>query len=201
MSRSTRPHLTRKDALMLAASVLLTCLLTPVFLWFLAPYFTYQIYMGGLAMGARDGYARLPPRLAADLAPHYAHDLAGASYAHTAMLPKHLAVADCKTVYFGDAAIVEHLRAGSPLTKRELRWLSHELTHGEQCERWGGRAKFARTWFSQAGEQAWNVVRRGATSEAVQEYLRTKNIAELHDAMPMEIEADDRAKDVLETAL
>jgi len=197
MSGPKLPH-SRKDASLLAASILITCLLLPAFLWFAAPYFTYQIYMGGLAMGVRGGYWRLPPAYAAGLAPFYGDDLATAAIARTALLPRNLAVADCKTVYFGDPLIVEHLRAGTALTRRELRWLAHELTHGEQCQRWGGRPRFARTWFSQAGTQAWRVVRSGGTMAGIREYLRTKNVADLHDAMPMEIEADERAARVLD---
>jgi hypothetical protein len=190
--------LTRKEAPLLAAAAFITCLLLPVFLWFAAPYYTYQLYMGLLASGVHDGYWHLPPKLVSELAPHYAHDISLAAYAYTARLPKNLAVGDCKTIYFGDSEIVAHLRAGTPLTTRELRWLSHELTHGEQCERWGGRKKFAKTWFREAGTEAWRVVRGGEGGAAVREYLRTKYVKNLHDAMPMEVEADERARSVLD---
>ncbi|MEY4744470.1 MAG: hypothetical protein RL272_415 [Candidatus Parcubacteria bacterium] len=185
---------TRKDALLLIPSFFLACLLAPAFLWVFGQYYAYTLYMGWLASGVRGGYWRLPAPLAAELAPHYADDLSSASYAFTANLPADLAVADCTTVYFGDSAIVAHLRAGSPLAPKETRWLAHELTHGEQCGRWGGRREFAKTWFAQAGEQARRVIGRGRAAAAIGEYLRTENVAELHDAMPMEKEGDERAR-------
>lgn len=175
----------------------LAFLLLPVILWFVFPYASYRIYMAWLASGVRDGYGRLPAPLIERLDSHYAHDLSGVTYAHTRRLPKTLGVADCTTLYFGSEAMVGALRDGTRLTTGQLRWLAHELTHGEQCGRWGGRKQFAETWFAQANAQAWRVVRQGGGAAALGEWLRTRYIRGLHDAMPMEAEADARAAQVL----
>lgn len=183
--------------LRIAGIVVAAAVLLPALLWFGAPYLSYRIYMAWLASGVEGGYGQYAPELAASLAPHYAHDLSAARFAHTRRLPASLAVADCTTVYFGSAAIVRHLREGGELTERELRWLAHELTHGEQCGRWGGREAFAKTWFREANAQAWRTVSGGRGWAALGEWLRTRYVRDLHDAMPMEIEADERAREVL----
>lgn len=193
-----RPHVRRN--LKIAGAVAAAALLLPVILWFVFPYTSYRIYMAWLASGVRGGQGRLAPEAIETLSPHYAHDLSRAAYAYTSRLPASLAVADCTTVYFGNETIVAALRGGTQLTTRQLRWLAHELTHGEQCERWGGRAPFARTWFLQANAQAWHTVRGGRGWAALGEWLRTRYIRDLHDAMPMEIEADARARAVLDAA-
>lgn len=182
----------------IAVAAVLALVALPVVLWFGFPFLSYRIYMAWLASGVKGEYGRLPSDLAGRLAPHYDTDLASASYAFTTRLPGNLAVSDCATVYFGDPGIVAHLRTDLPLTPREMRWLAHELTHGEQCRRWGGRGRFAETWFSQADAQAWQVVRRGGAMDALREWLRTRNVAGIHDPMPMEIEADDRARAVMD---
>lgn len=189
-----------KRGITVASIVVAVCVVLPVLLWFGFPYTSYRIYMAWLASGVVGGYGSLPEPLVRQLDARYAHDLVGARYAHTSRLPTSLAVADCATVYFGSPDIVADLREGAPLTERRLRWLSHELTHGEQCQRWGGRAQFARTWFSQANAQAWRTVRDGRGWAALGEWFRTRYIRDLHDAMPMEIEADARAREVLDAA-
>ncbi len=168
-----------------------------VVMWFAFPYPSYRIYMAWLASGTDGEYGGLPPDLAARLAPFYADDLSLARYARTSRLPANLAVSDCMTVYFGDPGIVAHLRLDLPLTTRELRWLAHELTHGDQCFRWGGRKRFAETWFSQADAQAWRVVKGGGALSSLREWLRTRYVVGIHDPMPMEVEGDERAREVL----
>lgn len=189
-----------KRGITVASIVVAVCVALPALLWFGFPYASYRIYMAWLASGVRGGYGALSAPLASRLDPHYGHDLSAAAYAYTSRLPATLAVADCTTVYFGNESTVAVLRRGEQLTTRQLRWLAHELTHGEQCERWGGRAQFARTWFSQANAQAWSTVRSGRGWAALGEWLRTRYIRDLHDAMPMEIEADARAREVLDAA-
>lgn len=193
-----RPVSARRRILAASAVAALAALAFPVVMWFLFPYPSYRIYMAWLASGVRGAYGTLPADLDARLAPHYAADLSAASYAFTVRLPGNLAVSDCTTIYFGDPAIVAHLREDLPLTPRETRWLAHELTHGEQCRRWGGRGRFAETWFAQADAQAWQVVRRGGAADAMREWLRTRNVVGIHDPMPMEMEADDRARAVMD---
>lgn len=189
-----RPRTRRTVAVVIA--VMFAPVAIGLLLWFAFPYAAYRIYMAWLASGMRGGYVTLSAPLAAALAPHYRHDLAQARFALTVKLPSNLAVADCKTVYFGNEAIVRSLREGTALTDGQLRWLSHELTHGEQCERWGGRKAFAKTWFGQADAAAWRTVMDGGLASGVREYVRTQYIRGLHDSMPMEEEADARARAV-----
>lgn len=187
----------KKAVFILAFAIPFTVPVIALTMWFGFPYASYRIYMAWLASGVSGGYGRLPAPLAKELLPKYRHDLGEARVAFTDKLPNGLAVADCKTVYFGNEKLVEALRQGSELTDGQRRWLAHELTHGEQCERWGGREAFAKTWFGQADASAWHVVKAGGAFDALREYLRTRYIRGLHDAMPMEIEADERAADVL----
>lgn len=195
---TSRPRVRR--AYRIAAVAFFALLALPVILWFAFPYTSYRIYMAWLASGVRGGHGTLSAPLASQLDPHYAHDLSAAAYAYTSRLPATLAVADCTTVYFGNETIVAALRGGERPTTRQLRWLAHELTHGEQCGRWGGRKAFAKTWFAQANAQAWRVVRQGGGMDGLREWLRTRYVRDLHDAMPMEIEADARAREVLDAA-
>lgn len=188
---------TRK-AIRIAAVTVVIVSAFPFLMWFLFPYPSYRLYMAWLGTGVTEGYAPLAPELAQALAPRYSYDLSAVRAAHTVRLPEHLAVADCATIYFGNGEIFRHVKDGVPLTARELRLLAHELTHGEQCERWGGRRAFAKKWFAQANAQAWAVVRSGGGPDALAEWLRTRYIKGLHDAMPMEEEGDGRARDVLD---
>lgn len=179
-------------------SALLAVPLLASVMWFAFPYASYRLYMAWLSSGVRGGAVGLPPELAARLQPLYADDLAGATVAFTVRLPSNLAVSDCARVYVGNAALVDALRDGAALTQAQTRWLAHELTHGEQCARWGGRKEFAKTWFRQADAAAWDVVRGGGGPAALREYVRTMYVRGLHDAMPMEAEAEERARRALE---
>ncbi|HTM69154.1 MAG TPA: hypothetical protein VL426_07770 [Candidatus Binatia bacterium] len=193
--RPWRQHRTGKTARRAAviAAALFALPVAAAVMWFAFPYASYRVYMAWLASGVGGGYVRLPASLAAELRPRYADDISTASVAFTTRLPKNLAVSDCKTVYFGNDELVAALREGRSLSAGQLHWLAHELTHGEQCERWGGRKAFAETWFRQADAAAWRTVTAGGLAAGITEYVRTQYVRGLHDSMPMEIEADERA--------
>jgi hypothetical protein len=89
---------------------------------------------------------------------------------------------DCTTIYFSNERFVTRLRAGLLDTADEYRLLFHELTHAEQCGSAARRDRYARMWFDQLSL----------------DFIKTGNLRDLHDAMPMEAEAIAREAVVLE---
>jgi len=129
------------------------------------------------------------------LKPYYNYDLSVARYAYTTRF-NNLAMTDCTKIYFGNRTIVDDLRSNRTLTLSEVSWLSHELTHGEQCIRWGGRANYANTWFKQVAKAALAAILSGNFSGLAQEISGAQSSA-VHDKMSMEQEANQRAATVV----
>jgi len=155
-------------------------------------YFFYKIFMSWLNSGTAgpDGIA-LPAGLKGRLAPFYSHDLSVVRSAYTSKLDR-LAITDCSKIYFSDRAIVDALRLGRPLDAGQARWLAHELTHTEQCVRWGGRKNYADTWFRQLAREVLLAILQGRLS-AVSQSISGAQSSVIHDNMSMEQEAETRA--------
>jgi hypothetical protein len=108
------------------------------------------------------------------------------------------ATTDCNTIYFNDADIVEKLRNASRLSNYFWYWLLHEVTHTEQCPVFGGREAYAKRWWDEMEAAAYA---RGRTINFNQSPEALANeigglYSEVHDAMPMELQADNKANAV-----
>jgi hypothetical protein len=102
------------------------------------------------------------------------------------------AMTDCHSIYFpsgsGMIDIIEKSDLFKSKHRDDLKWLLHELAHCEQCSRMGGRDSYAQTWF-----------REVALATITQLLLDPSQVSAemLHDAMPMEKEAEKKAVRVL----
>ena len=132
------------------------------------------------------------------LRPYYPKvDLASIRFAFSDRQPVDNATTDCNTIYFNDAKYVETLRSAGPNPR--LEWLLHELAHPEQCAAAGGREGYAKRWWAEtlaAVAASDETVDLFQDSDEVMEQLEKLSVR-LHDAMPMEREADERARAVL----
>ncbi|MEJ2096832.1 MAG: hypothetical protein P8Y38_06770 [Deltaproteobacteria bacterium] len=102
------------------------------------------------------------------------------------------AMTDCHSIYFpsgsGMTDIIEKGNLFNSRHRDDLKWLLHELAHCEQCSQKGGRDSYAQTWF-----------REVALSTITQLFLDPGQVSArmLHDAMPMEKDAEQKAVRVL----
>lgn len=159
-------------------------------------YFFYKIFMSWLNSGTTgSGHIALPAALQSRLAPFYGNDLSVVRSAYTVKLDR-LAITDCTRIYFGDRAIVDALRLEKSLDPNQIRWLAHELTHTEQCVRWGGRKNYADTWFRQLAREVLLAILQGRLSAVSQSISGAQNSV-IHDNMSMEQEAEVRAAKVV----
>ena len=156
----------------------------------------FELYMRQIDTG-RPKY-QLPPVYRDVLRPHYPNaDLAAVRFAFSDQQPPANATTDCNQIYFNDVEYVETLRAGRPNSK--LIWLLHELVHPEQCALAGGRAGYAKRWWTEL-ETAMR-----ASGETIDVFQTTDQLvkqlgalyARLHDQMPMERAADAKAEAVI----
>lgn len=156
---------------------------------------TYRIYFAAIDAGAE--MRQLPFNVKQKLAPYYVDQLLekvwyGESH-HLAI--KNTAMTDCGNIYFPvESGMVDIIENGKLFDKRyrnDLKWFLHELTHCEQCAELGGRDAYAATWFGEL-----------AATTITQVILDPGNVNEklLHDAMPMEKEAEQKAIKILSQA-
>jgi hypothetical protein len=160
-------------------------------------YFFYKIFMSWMASGVvgPDDVA-VPQSLRSRLAPFYDRDLSVVRIAYSSRIDR-LGLTDCTKIYFGDRTIVDAIRLERPLSAGQARWLAHEMTHAEQCLRWGGRKNYADTWFRQLAKEVLAAILQGKLSTVIQSVSRAQSSV-IHDNMSMEQEADERADRVVE---
>lgn len=155
-------------------------------------YFFYKIFMSWAASGVADpAEIALPQGLEDKLAPFYENDLSVVRIAYSSRL-ENMGLADCTRIYFSDQKMVDAVRLDRPLTAGQARWLAHELTHAEQCLRWGGRRNYANTWFRQLAREVLAAILQGNLSTVIQSVSRAQSSV-IHDNMSMEQEAEARA--------
>ena len=70
-----------------------------------------------------------------------------------------------------------------------IHWFAHELEHYEQCMSRGGKRRYANMWFGQVGTTWLKLILNGKPGDVKQNGL--------HDAMPMESNADKKADRVV----
>jgi hypothetical protein len=85
-----------------------------------------------------------------------------------------VATTDCSMTYYTTQAFVDKVAAGSLSTPNEFKLLFHEIQHYRQCMQAGGRNQFAKMWFDQIPLSR----------------LQTFDMHTIHDAMPMEGQAN-----------
>jgi hypothetical protein len=88
-----------------------------------------------------------------------------------------VAMTDCNNIYFPRRDVVTAITQGTKF--RNHWWLLHEMGHTKQC-REGGRQGFATRWFSELNSTVKGQIAAG----------KTVNGNTIHDAMPLERQAD-----------
>lgn len=116
-----------------------------------------------------------------------------------------IALTDCKDIYFPATGIVSKILnnrtpAADGITTipfhtakndDDLRWMLHELAHVDQCKQIGGRYNYAVFWFlNLVPLDIAQIVGLGNTISRKQKRF-------VHDAMPMEIDAEEYAKAII----
>ena len=149
----------------------------------------YQSYFKAIGSGVN--LHPLHERWRTELAPYFDHDLKPIRVGVSKPLGN-TAITDCSTIYWPEGTgIVKKLADGTDLTENELRWALHELTHTEQCHEAGSRNGYAYLWFSQLSGPTLAQITSHLSDPAKMSH---RNI---HDALPMEKDADKKAADLL----
>lgn len=101
---------------------------------------------------------------------------------------------DCYDVHFPSDTLVRALQQGVHLiSNKERQWVLHELKHADQCTALGGRKKYAIMWFGQL-----EITSNFRPDLIVADFLTTlnnKSMRSVHDAMPMEKDAERFAEE------
>lgn len=95
---------------------------------------------------------------------------------HNPNLDNDTAVADCDDVYFPRKNLT---------VNNDMDWFLHEMTHVKQCQDLGGRKKYGVYWF------------KNLFAVLGLDTLKLTSFKAIHDAMPMEKEADECADRLL----
>jgi len=156
----------------------------------------YQAYFAAIDAGA--DMRRLPYAVKQKLEPHYSGlnlDRVWYGESRYLVIPD-TAMTDCSRMYFpSDSGIIGIIEKGHLFEKKyrdDLHWLLHELTHSQQCQAQGGRDEYAKLWFGDL-----------AAVTITQLLIDPRNVNDrmLHDAMPMEKNAEQNAVIVLNRVL
>jgi hypothetical protein len=152
----------------------------------------YRAYFAAIDAGAE--MRRLPYEIKQKLTPYYSGRLLeGIRYGESRTLViADNAMTDCHNIYFpSDSGMIRIVENGLLFDKKhrdELHWLLHELAHSQQCETQGGRDAYAKIWF---GDLTATTLTQLITDP------RNVNDRVLHDAMPMEKAAEQKAVEIL----
>ena len=156
----------------------------------------FDVYMEQLDTG-RPKY-ELPAIYREVLQRHYpGADLSAVRFSFSDQQPPGNATTDCNQIYFNSESYVAALRDAAPNPK--LVWLLHELVHPEQCAVAGGREGYAKRWWKEletAVRESGETVNLFQSAERLAKELQALYLR-LHDAMPMEQDADLKSKAVL----
>lgn len=147
--------------------------------------YLYKAYMAALGFGV--DLHGLPSDLVEKLQPHFPTvDLGSIQFGYR-WQPQSNNTTDCHRIFFSDPDMVQRLSHNMELDANEWNLVFHELQHTEQCSQVGGRDEFAKMWFKDF-ELA---VLMTQLSDPVS-YLW-----ELHDKMPMEVDATNRSGEIV----
>ena len=148
-------------------------------------YASYRSWMRVIENHAGPKYA-LPRETRRALQPYFQGiNLGTVRFAHTTSKlagDGNACITDCKTIYCTADPTVQAWRAGSIQNL-----LIHELEHTAQCQRWGGRTLYALRWFRNMDVGLLRSLRASGGSST------TKWATRVHDALPMEEKAQEKA--------
>ncbi len=157
-------------------------------------YAAYKAYMSWVDKGVvGSSNYKLKTALRNQLQPYYESDLKDVRFAYTTRF-NNLGMTDCNRIYFGNKDIVDKLRNNKELSKSQLWWLAHEIGHTEQCDRVGGRKKYALRWFKEVQRTALNSIKKGEFKNIISDIFNAQKLAKYDNNMPMEEEADAKAE-------
>ena len=152
------------------------------------PYQVYKAYFKRVDQGKKKS-TKLPANLINMLKSHF-RGLKKVTAFESKNVHGQNAMTDCMKIYFpANSGMINKIKNGYFLNKKDnnLQWLLHELQHTQQCQRVGGRAKYANVWFKQVKTTTLIAANSG---QAINE-------KSIHDSMPMEKEADSTADRIL----
>lgn len=151
----------------------------------------YLAYFETVGSGSKR--RNLPSDFRKSIRKHYGNFVDKIKYAsskHTST--DQTAMTDCYEIYFpAGLGVVAELKNGRIFAGKNawrLHWLLHEIAHSKECNRWGGRYTYADKWFGQlSGTILGQIITK-----------RTKiSNKSIHDAMPMEVNAEKKADKVM----
>jgi hypothetical protein len=148
----------------------------------------YQGYMANLSRNV--ALSSLPALYIDLLKPLYPNvDLRTVQFGFSNRQQPKNATTDCSRIYFNGEGYVRNLAAGTLRNddRENPLWLYHELRHTEQCVEWGGRDLFAGRWFKD--------FQIGLIQTRLQRDPQVF-MKEVHDAQPMEADANARMRQV-----
>ncbi|MGB0910553.1 MAG: hypothetical protein ACPGYT_09335 [Nitrospirales bacterium] len=143
----------------------------------------YDMYFGWVSSGKLGKKQALSSKTIKKYQPFYKADLTKVKIAESKRVHGRNAMTNCKTIWFPK---------GSGMLKNpdsNIHWFAHELEHYEQCMSRGGKRRYANMWFGQVGSNWAKLALNGKSGDI--------NHGGLHDAMPMEKNADKKADKVL----
>jgi hypothetical protein len=144
-------------------------------------YDLYMTWIGQMSSGVST--YRLPDRYVKAIGSHYSGiSLANWRFGYSPRQDANNATTDCDKTYFNDQEWVGRMRNSNVIGDSKIHWMLHEIAHYEQCRSWGGRYQYIHTWWTQE---------RAAQGGQLDMWA-------IHDTMPMENQADDRANQVLD---
>lgn len=155
----------------------------------------YDLYFAHVAGGRTKEKRGLPRAVVQKLQPHYRFDLdevrIGESNRTTGWKKGDwVAMTNCTTIWFPDGSDMVDRIQRDALDDDRLHWFAHELQHVEQCFEKGGKRNYAKMWFGQVPATWLQLITNGKPGDVRE--------GGLHDAMPMEEDADRKADAVLE---
>jgi hypothetical protein len=108
-------------------------------------------------------------------------NLSSFRFGHSVQTMTALGITDCNKAYFSNSTFVSKAANGDLTSDEDFFLLFHEMQHYVQCTNAGGRNAYALRWFGELGTTV----------------LTTQDPFAIHDAMPMEGDADMVANSVL----
>lgn len=184
------------DNVQLATTALISQPVPTGAVWDAALYAAYKAYMYWVDKGVSGGDNKLTSAWKTKLDPYYSNDLGAIRVSYTKRF-SNLGMTDCNHIYFGNKDIVNKIKSGSDLSRSQLRWLAHELTHTAQCKNFGGRKQYALHWFRQVKGVILSAIKDGSFSSILKDIFNAQSLAKYDDNMSMESYADKHADAVV----
>ena len=148
----------------------------------LAAYNTFMAYISHDNFGHAESVNSLPSHYVQILEPLFGvSNLSSFRFGQGDHVAPALGITDCSKAYFPNTLFVSKVANGDVRSDNDFLLLFHEMQHFVQCTNVGGRDFYALTWFGELGSTL----------------LTSQDPFAIHDAMPMEGNADMAANRVL----